>query len=309
MHTYKLPKAVLGNWLEDFPSTVGDYGHLLLEQVGSSDAEVVKALRPYFESAHLDAREHFHEEICIDLHPDADAPGSHATYPTCLPRKTRRGLFGEVLSGMLTEHYPFVGGHNWQVPIFLFRHHEDVRNYLFALARDSGLTREVLGRHGSDFLAVAFDADGSIKRYLAGEAKWRKTLGKGVVNALLKGQKGKGGIWYQLNERDKNIPHGMRQLQRLLKARDPVEYEKAILSIDEALLVKDPKPIPRTNLILIAGIDYSSRASGTSIISQKVKPVDYLSEHDLQVVELFLADDGEDLIDAIYDSLWKEPEV
>lgn len=302
MHTYKLPNSVISNWLKDSLSVNGDYGHLLLEQIGSNNAQLVKDLRPYFESAHLDAREHFHEEICIDLHPDADAPGSHATYPACLPVKTRRGLFGEVLAGMLTEHYPYVGKHNWEVPIFLFRHHEDAKNYLFALARDPNLTREVLGRHGSDFLAIAFDTDGSIKRYLSGEAKWRKKLGKGVVNTLLNGQKGKG-IWYQLNERDKNIPHGMRQLQKLLKERAPAQYARAILSIDEALLIKDSKPIPRTNLILIAGIDYSSRGIGTSVINQTVKPVEYQSEHDLQVIELFLKDDSEALIDSIYNSL------
>lgn len=304
MHTYKLPRAVLDDWLRDSPSTVGNYGHLLLEQDGDNDAALIAALRPYFESAHLDAREYFHEVIRIDLHPDAGSPGAHATYPKCLPSTTRRGLFGEVMSGMLTEHFSYVGGHDWQVPIFLFRHHEDVQHYLFALARDPELTRELMGRQGSDFLAVALNADGSIKQFLAGEAKWRKTLGTGVVNGLLNGTKGKRGIWHQLNERDKGIPYGMQQLQKLLKASDPGKFDKAILSIDEALLIKDPKPMPRTNLILIVGTDFPSRKSGQSIIDPTVKPAGYLSAHDLQVVELILADDGDELIDLIYDSLW-----
>ncbi|MDS9593481.1 MULTISPECIES: aminotransferase [Pseudomonas] len=303
MHTYKLPKKVLKNWLVGYPSTKGSYGHLLLEQVGASDAALAAAFRPYFESAHLDARKHFHEEICIDLHPDAGSAGSHATYPKCLPIVARRGLFGEVMAGMLTEHYTYVGKHEWQVPIFLFRHHEDAKQYLFALARDAQLTRQMLGRHGSDFLAIALDADGRVKRYLAGEAKWRKTLGKAVVQSLLKDADGKG-IWYQLSERDKNIPHGMRQLQKLLKESDPQKFQAAIFSIDQALLLNNATPIPRTNLVFICGNDFKGRESATPIIDWKKMPKDYKSEHDLQVVELILSGGGEDLIDMIYESLW-----
>lgn len=105
MHTCKVPGDALEDWLTQYPSTIDSYGHLLLEQIGDSDGALVDAFRPYFESAHLDARRHFHEEINIDLHPDAGAPGSHAVYPGCLPPTTRRGLFGEVMAGMLTEHY------------------------------------------------------------------------------------------------------------------------------------------------------------------------------------------------------------
>jgi hypothetical protein len=43
----------------------------LLEQIFDADDELVAALRPYFESAHFDAREHFHAQAGIDLHPDA----------------------------------------------------------------------------------------------------------------------------------------------------------------------------------------------------------------------------------------------
>lgn len=51
----------------------------------------------------------------------------HATYP-CLPPITHRGPFGEVMAGMLTEHYEFVGKHSWRIPVFLFRHHEDAEH-------------------------------------------------------------------------------------------------------------------------------------------------------------------------------------
>ena len=314
MHTCKAPGQTLDQWLKCYPSTVGNYGHLLLEQVGANDRALIDALLPYFESAHLDAREHFHEEISIDLHPDAGSAGAHATYPNCLPSKTRRGLFGEVMAGMITEHYAYVGNHKWLVPIFLFRHHEDVEQYLFALARDSSLTREVMGRHGSDFLAIMLDDGGSVGRYLAGEAKWRKALSPSAVANLLLGPKvddGSGkkehsgkGIWHQFNERDKNLPHGMRQLRNLLKERDAKGFAAAIFSIDKALMLDNATPIPRTNLVFICGNDFASRKQTSPLVDWEAQPADYKAPHDLQVVEVFL-NEGEVLIDEIYDGLWR----
>jgi hypothetical protein len=314
MHKCKAPGQTLDQWLKSYPSTVGNYGHLLLEQVGATDGALIDALVPYFESAHLDAREHFHEEINIDLHPDAGSAGAHATYPNCLPSKTRRGLFGEVMAGMLTEHYEYVGNHKWRVPIFLFRHHEDVERYLFALARDTSLTREVMGRHGSDFLAIVLNNEGHVGRYLAGEAKWRKALSASVVANLLLGPKvddGSGkkvhsgkGIWHQFNERDTNLPHGMRQLRNLLKERDATGFSAAIFSIDKALMLDNATPIPRTNLVFICGNDFSSRKKGHPLIDWNARPADYKAPHDLQVVEVLL-NDGEVLIDGLYDTLWE----
>jgi len=314
MHTCDVPGNALDDWLKAYPSEVGNYGHLLLEQVGESDDMLVEAFRPYFESAHLDAREHFHDQIGIDLHPDADTAGAHAQYPNCLSSTARRGLFGEVMAGMLTEHYTFVGKHEWRVPIFLFRYHADVEAYLFALARDPTRTRAVFGRFGSDFLALALDGKGQVVRFLAGEAKWRKSLTPAVLDSLMLGEvlkdefgnkshSGKG-IWHQLNL-DTNIPYGMRQLQKLLKERDPDGSSAAILSIDRAILLKTAEPIPRTNLVLICGNDSSNREEAHSLIDWTEKPSEYTSLHDLQVVELILSD-GEKLIDEIYDNLWNE---
>jgi hypothetical protein len=90
MHTCKAPGAALNKWLKAYPSEAGTYGHLLLEQVGAGDDKLVESLRPYFESAHTDAREYFHALIGMDLHPEASASGAHAEYPRCLPKVARR---------------------------------------------------------------------------------------------------------------------------------------------------------------------------------------------------------------------------
>src|SRR3546814_718267 len=113
VHDCPPPKAALASWLKAYGTVEGgNYGHLLLEQQAESDDTLLSALRPYFESAHLDAREHFHCKIGISLHPDSPAT-PNVTYPACLPTKALRGLFGEAMAGLVTEAYQneFVGGH------------------------------------------------------------------------------------------------------------------------------------------------------------------------------------------------------
>lgn len=315
MHTFPPPNQALDEWLEPYDSVRGRYGHLLLEQKSDTDNDLIAGLRPYFESAHTDAREYFHAQIGIDLHPDAGAPGQEVCYPNCLPVKALRGLFGEVMAGMLTEAFrdSFVGGHPWRVPIYLFRYHADVEAFLFSLARDGRRRREVFGRFGSDFIGVVLDDDGRVSRFIAGEAKWRRRLTDSVFNELMLGElindpdtgkrtrSGKG-VWFEIN-RDIRVPHGLRQLQRLLEQQDAEGYAAAILSLDEALILDHPRPLPRTNLILIAGNGAQRREEGDVLIGWEELPNEYSAPHDLQVVELILRD-GELLIDSLYSSLW-----
>lgn len=318
MHTCPPPEKAIKSWLADYPTVKGNYGHLLLEQKEDLDPDLASALVPYFESAHLDARDYFCAQIGIDLHPDAEKDDENEVellYPRCLPVSARRGLFGEVMAGMLTEQYPYVGNHKWDIPIFLFRYHSDVEKYLFDLARDTDRTRQVFGRFGSDFLGLCLDSNGNVVRFIAGEAKWRDKLHKATIDTLMLGEwvtnkktgertrSGKG-VWFEVN-RDTAVPHGMRQLQRLLQERDPDGFSAAILSLDRALALRNPKPIPRTNLILIVGNDVPSRSKRHALIPWEKQPEEYTALHDLQVVELILSNGGE-LIDQIYDSLWSE---
>jgi len=316
MHNCPPPKEALSLWLKAYGSVEdGNYGHLLLEQRNDVDAELFAALRAYFESAHEDAREHFHRKIGISLHPD-DHGASEVVYPNCLPSKAQRGLFGEVLAGLITESYQeeFVGGHSWLVPIFLFREHDDVEKYLWSLRFDPERVREIYGRHGTDFIGIALNEDAEVIRVIAGEAKWRKTLNASTVDALLHGPKirnketgelehsGKG-IWHEIN-RDSHIPHGLRQLQYLLELRDPEGHANAILSIDRAVLDLGPAP-ERTDLIVISGNDPARRESGDPLIGWQEVPAEYEAGRDLQVVEVLLQD-GDALIDELYTSLWRD---
>lgn len=316
MHTCPPPNQALAKWLEPNGTVKKNYGHLLLEQKTEIDEELIDALRPYFESAHLDAREHFHAQVGISLHPDAEGGAPPVCYPTCLPSKAHRGLFGEVVAGLVTEAYQteFVGDHQWRVPIFLFREHDDVEKYLWTLRFDPARKREIYGRHGSDFIGISLDAQGEVVRVIAGEAKWRKTLTDSVVTKLLHGPKEEDeetgemvhngrGIWFEIN-RDAPIPLGLRQLQKLLEQRDPDGHASAILSIDRAVLGQGPLP-GRTNLVLIVGNGAKRRKPRHVLIPRKQPPGEYKAPYDLQVVEVIL-DGGDALIDNLYTTLWQD---
>lgn len=316
MHTCPPPKDVLTDWLEDYPDTEGNYGHLLLEHKRPCDDDLRIGLRPYFESAHLDARTCFHRFARISLHPDADAPGAHAKYPDCLPGKTKRGLFGEAMAGLVTESYEFVGAHHWIIPVFLFRNHEDVGRYMYRLARDADHSKEIPGRKGDDFIGLVVDDEGNVTRFIAGEAKWRATWTPYVFNEVMLGEKVKDpaggpvkvhngkGIWHQLNTA-LDVPVGLGELQRILEECAYDEYENVILSLDRILSLDNEDGAARTDMILLIGGPAKTRKPRTTLIGFEEVPSEYTAGRDLQVVEAYV-ENGDQLIDTLYTSLWED---
>lgn len=311
LHTEPPPSATLARILLPTVAGSGAYGHLLLEQriTALSDADISE-LRPYFESAHQDAREVFHAAARISLHPEDGETGDHATYPNCLPPKTVRGLFGEVMCGIVAENYSLVGGKTWRVPIFLFREHAPVARYIFDLVRDPTRVKEVHGRPGNDFIGLELAANGTVMAFIAGEAKWRADLTASTIDGIMKGDgKGKGaarvwannGVWNDINT-GLLIPQGIQQICDLLKIKDRDAYAHTIFSLDQALLT-DVGP-PRTDMVLIAGNRAATRAAGTALLPTTAPPADYKAARPLQIVEIVLVS-GEDMIERLYASLWK----
>ena len=315
MHNCPPPKKEIFTWLKEYPNVVGNYGHTLLEQKTPNTDQLVDKLRPYFESAHLDARQHFHQIMRIGLHPDVNGAETAVTYPNCLPKTAQHGLFGEALAGLLTESYEFVGQHDWTIPVFLFRHHQAVEHYLYALSRDPERTKQVFGRLGSDFLALKLADDGTVERFIAGEAKWRNSLTQGTADTMLLGDKVKNptggdekihsgkGIWSEINN-DTPVPHGLTQLHQLLSELAPDEYAQTILSLDRILALKNPDAVERTDLVLLAGNGGKRRKAGDSLVVWEECPAEYIDGNDLQVVEMILTD-GDKLVDQLYATLWQ----
>ena len=265
----------------------------------------------YFESAHLDARECFHKLARISLHPDNDEIGCIGQYPVALPLKTRKGLFGEVMSGMFTEAYKFIGEHEWVIPVFLFRNHEDAGQYIYTLNRDPDRKREVLGRKGDDFIAIVVDQEGNVNRFIAGEAKWRGSWTKSVLDTVMLGPKSgpegekvhnNKGVWHEVN-RALAVPLGLEQLHTILHECEPDKYASVIASLDRILAHRNPDPVERTDLILLAGGPAKKRKKATSLIPWKDVPFEYEAGRDLQIVEMII-EDGDDVINTIYGGLW-----
>ena len=221
------------------------------------------------------------------------------------------------MAGLLCEAYEFIGEHEWKIPIFLFRYHADVEAYIFDLARDPARRRQVFGRFGNDFIAIALNDIGAVVRFLAGEAKWRDAVTPAVMDELMLGEwirdppdsdnrvRSGRGVWFELN-RGLPVPRGLRQLQQLLRERAPDDYGPAILSMDRAIALRDAPPLPRSDFVLVAGNAGAQREPGTALLPTASPPPEYTVNRDLQVIELVLQGGGE-LIDQLYDALWSAP--
>lgn len=306
------PPPNLDDWLENNPTFIKGYGHLLIEQEKASDDKLLSTLREYFESAHLDARNNFHSFMGISLHPDDNEKKSEASYPSSLHLTTLKGFFGEVLAGLLAEGYELVGRKKWKVPVFLFRFHDDAKKYLYTLVRDPNQERQTIGRLGTDFIGISIDDDGNVDSLISGEAKWRKQLSQSSIDNVMLGPKEKGkqervkgkGVWFELNK-EVNPPNGLRELQIALKEIDPEGYAQAILSMDKQLSAFDANVVPKTDLVVIVGEAAKKRIKGDRLIVHDKIPKAYLANNDLQVVEIVLSN-GEALIKDLYASLWVE---
>jgi hypothetical protein len=314
MHTCPVPVAALKAWLKGSWKAGPGYTHLLLESNVPPPSDLAAQLRPYFESAHADARRFFHEYAKIDLHPDSLGSNSTCQYPTSLPATTRHGIFGEVLAGLVVEAYqPQHDKYKWSVPVFLFRHHADAGKYLFFLVRDSSRTRQLWGRLGDDFIGVGFDSNTNVEKIIVGESKFRGSLSKLSVDDLLLGSRKKAkpgevasrekdGIWRAFKEAPA-VPEGLLQLQAILIEREPNKYANAILSLDKILAINPKHTVPRTDLVVFSGGSPSSRKSGETLVHSHALPIEYEAGRDLYVVEAFL-ENGADLIKEVYDTVW-----
>jgi hypothetical protein len=212
------------------------------------------------------------------------------------------------MSGMMTEALDFIGEHEWVVPVFLFRNQEDAQQYIYTLSRDPGRIREVYGRKGDDFIGIVIDHEGKVKRFIAGEAKWRQTWNDSTLDRVMLGEKIKDpkdpnkrvhngkGVWFEIN-RALKVPIGVKQLQQLLQELAPNDYASVILSLDRILQLENPETAGRTDLILLAGGSAAGREQAESLLPWEKAPAEYKVGRDLQVVE-------DQLIDALYDGLW-----
>lgn len=150
-------------------------------EVNANFATLRDELVAYAQEALDDARARIRKGFEDSLSPFAnpvDDPAAH--YPAMLNRITLQGYLGETLAGLAVEHFGAFGKHDWHVPAFLFRFHDQEFQHL-DLINERLLMGEVHnpdavaekrpGRTGDDALAFRVDEAGKITHVLTLEAK------------------------------------------------------------------------------------------------------------------------------------------
>lgn len=98
---------------------------------------------------------------------------------------TRKGYFGEVFCGILAEAEQVHTDDEWMVPIFLFRLHSQAEEYLMRLLTGEPAGSAVVGRTGSDNLALSLNGDGTVKAILRVRPKSQIACGNDMSGEFL----------------------------------------------------------------------------------------------------------------------------
>jgi len=281
------------NWFETVRTddAAGNYANFRL---CARDNARWQNLRPtiaqYLEWAHADARRIFHDDLGITLDPRGGR--SPVEYPGSLPLTTCKGYFGEVFCGILAEAGQVHAEDEWTVPIFLFRLHTQAEEYLMRLITGEPAAGNIVGRTGSDNLALSLKADGSVKAILAGEAK---CYAKFNVTKALEALAGLGA--------QAAVPVSLGQLKRLLAELDPEGFEATILDIERIIKHARQPTVPRHDLLVLIFEDPAIKDYNAPRISVAEKTANYAGGRPLQVVEVHLPGAGA-LIAELYSGLY-----
>ncbi len=170
------PLTSLDSWIdveETCNATSPPYCHLLIRQKEDIDSEVRDELFAYIDHAHEGARHALRAPLEDSLHPlqhNTDVDPAFG-YPHKLGDTALKGFFGEIVAGIVAEHYAGDGEYDWEVPAYLFRTHVVAFQQLEVMKQTDDWERQIVGRTGDDGLAFVRDEKGRIVAWLACEAK------------------------------------------------------------------------------------------------------------------------------------------
>ncbi len=286
----------LRNWLSAHTHHASAQYHVLVASAAGIAHlnPAYAALKAYLESAHADARSHFHEICSINLHPGAQGLGGIVEYPNRMVGNVRRGLFGEALCGLVAESWLLLSVEaEFTVPVFLFRFHSGVEEALNKLL-DGATPPEFSGRHGDDFLAVELDGDGEVVRILVGEAKFRTDMGVSQYRVLANE------VLPKLSA-EPNVPLSITKLSRLLKEVDAVRFETVRASLDEIHLRQ--RTVERVDMVVLVYEKDAVRMK-PPYAPTSGKPAEHSVARPLVIVELHLPE-ANALMDSLYPDLYR----
>ena len=292
------PKPTFGstdfdNWFETVRTddAAGNYVNFRLR---ARDAARWQNLRPtiahYLEWAHADARRIFHDALGITLDPRGGRPP--VEYPGSLPLMTRKGYFGEVFCGILAEAGQVHADDEWMVPIFLFRLHTQAEEYLMRLITGEPAGGAIVGRTGSDNLALSLNGNGTVKAILGGEAKCYEAFNVTKAREALTDLGAQAAV-----------PVSLGQLKRLLAEIDPEGFEATILDLEKIIKNARQSTVPRHDLLVLIFEDPKIKTYDAPRIGAAEKKASYVAKRPLHVVEVHLPGAGA-LIEELYAGLY-----
>ena len=205
---------------------------------------------------------------------------------------TRKGYFGEVFCGILAEAGQVHADDEWMVPIFLFRLHTQAEEYLMRLITGEQAAGTIVGRTGSDNLALSLNGDGTVKAILGAEAKCYEDFN------TTKARKALADLGAQAA-----VPVSLGQLKRLLAEIDPERFEATILDLERIIKHARQPTVPRHDLLVLIFEDPKIKDYSAPRISVAEKTANYAGGRPLQVVEVHLPGAGA-LIEELYAGLY-----
>lgn len=278
------------DWLRGEPSASEDrrYRHRRLDERMEVRAEILDDLRSFVDKAHEDARRHLRELAATSLDPLQESPARDPTagYPALLHMNTLKEYFGEVLAGLICEHFGPLNETGWSVPAYLFRFHEVAFQELDRIRQTGHQARPMLGRTGNDCLAFVRNTDGEIVRTLFCEAKCTSGHDSHMV----------GKAHRQLSD-PLVTPLDLRQVIDVLKHRDTWEACEWIEALQRLWLLPPDHNYERCDLV-----SYTCGQSpviGTSWIPCDAPHEMYTARRRLEAVEIH-RNDVEALITEVY---------
>jgi hypothetical protein len=163
------------------PSVSASYRHLVITENQNNRSVVLPEVKRYFAKAHEDAKFHllkpYRNLIGDSLKPEGLGPitTTFDEYPQGFHLNTLKGYVGEIFSALIAEHFDPFGFDAWQVPVYLFRFHNQAFEELELARQEKKSSRRSVGRTGDDNLAFCMDSEGKINKVLFCEAKCTAT--------------------------------------------------------------------------------------------------------------------------------------
>lgn len=278
-------------WLEcSFSGNDSSYRHLHIKENGNRD-DFLDELFQYIDHAHQGARNRLRQPLGVSLHPfhKNTIYDPAFGYPQRMGDIALQGFFGEIFAGIVAEYYASTDDSKWEVPVFLFRHHNVGFQQLEYMKQTEEWGRQVVGRTGDDGLAFQRDQDGNILGWLACEAKCTQNHSATLI----------GDNHAKLSQSITRPIDHLRLIEALQDYKDD-EYRQ---TWTQALIdlfwkfVKEPESVERQNLsVYVYG--QSPVRSETWIPTEKPH-ASYQSKKKLTSAEFFL-EDVSNFINSLY---------